>query len=90
MKNYLVSILAIVLLIVACSRHPDDLERALRLAGDNRPELEKVLDYYSNHPEDGLKLKAAKFLIANMAMYTFYTSPDLDVYYTKMDSVHEW
>ncbi len=87
MKNYLVSILAIVLLIVACSRHPDDLERALRLAGDNRPELEKVLDYYSNHPEDGLKLKAAKFLIANMAMYTFYTSPDLDVYYTKMDSI---
>ncbi len=53
------------LLINACS-HPSRLEQALRLAGDNRMELEKVLAHYSQHPGDSLKLRAAEFLIANM------------------------
>ena len=39
------------------------LKYALKLARDNRSELEKVLEYYIN---DSLKLEAAKFLIKNM------------------------
>ena len=39
------------------------LDEALKLAGDNRKELEKVLDYYAG---DSLKLRAVRFLIRNM------------------------
>jgi len=35
-------------------------------AGDNRQELEKLIEHYSNKPEDSLKLRAAYFLIKNM------------------------
>ena len=39
------------------------LEHALSMAGENRAELEKVLEYYKN---DSLKLEAARFLIRYM------------------------
>ena len=58
--------LCLIVLFVACSRYPADVERALKLAGDNRVELEKVLEHYSQRPEDNLKLRSAYFLIANM------------------------
>jgi hypothetical protein len=48
-------------LVTACSH--SQLEHALRSAGDNRAELEKILAHYK---DDELKLKAAKFLITNM------------------------
>ncbi len=50
----------------SCSRYPKDVEKALQLAGDHRPELEKVLSHYRQHPQDSLKLRAAEFLIAGM------------------------
>lgn len=63
------------------------VERSLKLAGNNRKELEKVLLHYKDRKEDKLKLNAAKFLIANMDEHFFYTSEGLDKYYTKLDSV---
>lgn len=39
------------------------LESALCDAGNNRKELEKVLDYFQKDPDDSLKYKAACFLI---------------------------
>ncbi len=42
------------------------LEQALSMAGENRAELEKVLEYYKN---DSLKLEAARFLIRNMPFH---------------------
>jgi hypothetical protein len=42
------------------------LEHALSMAGENRVELEKVLEYYKN---DSLKLEAARFLIRNMPFH---------------------
>lgn len=63
-NKYILFLLPVLLL--SCSRYPHDVERALKLAGDNRAELEKVLDYYSEKPADSLKYKAACFLIANM------------------------
>lgn len=50
---------------ISCNTGKRDytLEDVLHLARSNRIELERVLNYYKN---DTLKLKAAKFLIANM------------------------
>ena len=42
-----------------------DLEKSLKMAGDNRSELEKVLAHFEADP-DTLKYEAAKFLIENM------------------------
>jgi len=69
-----------------CSRK-SNLEQALELAGENRPELEKVLEHYSKNPADGLKLKAARFLIENMDAYTFTDSPELEAYFRRLDSI---
>ena len=54
------------LAILSCQPKNEALETALKLAGNNRGELEKILEHYSQDPADSLKLKAAKFLIENM------------------------
>ena len=51
-----------VLLLSSCH---NQLDNALEQAGDNRQELEKVLNHYKDDP-DTLKYGAAKFLIENM------------------------
>ncbi|MDR1202038.1 MAG: discoidin domain-containing protein [Tannerellaceae bacterium] len=53
--------------LTACSTNTgNELEYALRLADNNRGELEKVLNHYHKNPKDSLKYKAAVFLITNM------------------------
>lgn len=56
--------------------HPDRLESALELAGDNRAELEQVLRHYA---DDSLKREAARFLIENMPYHygrkQYYAAP---------------
>lgn len=56
------------------------LELALKAAGENREELEKVLNYYRINPSDSLKYKAACFLIENMPSYKFSNSEQLESY----------
>lgn len=51
------------LLLHSCSKGNRSLEDALHLAGNNRLELEKVLEHYQ---DSGLKYDAACFLIENM------------------------
>ncbi|GAA3640419.1 hypothetical protein [Flavivirga jejuensis] len=58
--------------IVSCSDIPKSLELALKEAGDNRHELEKVLNFYKENPRDSLKYKAALFLIENMPNHFSY------------------
>ena len=58
--------------------HYSDLELALRQAGDNRFELEKVLNYYQQKAEDSLKYKAACFLISNMPEHYELCSKQID------------
>jgi len=61
------------------------LDHALKLAGENRPELEKVLEHYKN---DQLKYKAAVFLIENMpGHYSYDDTAYLNSYYHALDSV---
>jgi hypothetical protein len=84
-SKYFLSI-AVALLLSACHKQ-DYLEQALRFSGENRPELEKVLDHYKN---DSLKLRAAQFLIENMpGYYSYEESEVLNSYYDKIDSVYE-
>jgi len=71
------------LVSVSCSnKYPADVEQALKYAGKNRAELEKVLDYYSQHPEDSLKYRAACFLIENMPQHFYYESALIDTFKT--------
>ena len=65
MKKLLSKVINITVAITAlwgCSS-PTKLDKALSQAGDNRDELQHVLDHYSN---DSLKYAAAVFLIENM------------------------
>ena len=76
MTRKLIYFFSLAVFLSACSPHSRELERALRLAGDNRAELEKVLAHFQH---DELKLKAAKFLITNMpyhfSMVEYFRSP---------------
>ena len=57
--------LSFLLVSASCNGH-SELDKALRLSGDNRIELEKVIRHFSQDTSDSLKLKAALFLIENM------------------------
>lgn len=71
-----------------CTGNKSPLEIALEMAGKNRGELEKVLDYYDQDSADSLKLKAARFLIRNMpGHYSYNDSLYMNSYYNEIDSV---
>lgn len=77
--KYLCFLLLSFSLFLACSK-PSELEQALEIAGDNRNELEKVLERYRINPVDSLKYKAACFLIENMPGYYYYEGEYLEKY----------
>lgn len=52
----------VLFMCAACDRN---IEHVLQLAGDNRAELELVLNHFKNNP-DPLKFRSAKFLVENM------------------------
>lgn len=64
MKLYYIYV--IFTLLLSCGKQNEKLGNALRLAGENRRELEQVLQHYSQDKSDSLKFKAALFLIENM------------------------
>ena len=88
-RNLLVMLLAALTLfqISSCSRIRQDkrLEQALRLAGKNRQELEKVLDRYAG--KDSLKYRAAVFLISHMPGKYAKVFPDYDKYIPLFDTL---
>lgn len=75
------SLLLFCLTIISCQSNRRDiaLHQALKFAGENRIELEKVLQHFA---KDSLKLEAAKFLIRNMPFNYSYDYNALDKYYT--------
>ncbi|NDV66539.1 hypothetical protein [Bacteroides sp. 224] len=90
MKRITPSVLILIYIIIlcACNNENKDLENALILAGDNRPELEKVLSHYSQNPADSLKYKAACFLIENMpGHYSWKDTLRINRHYKKLDSI---
>src|SRR5690606_34981176 len=56
---------AILILFTSCNGIPLDVQQVLENAGNNRSELEKVIDHYKEVGDDE-KLKAAYHLIGNM------------------------
>lgn len=80
-------LLVVILLLVGCSKYSKDLRKALGLSGDNRIELEKVLEHYSIYPKDSLKLKAAKFLIANMPGHYSIGGNEVNRFIEELDSI---
>ncbi len=67
-------------IFTSCSEHYP-LEMALKEAGNNRIELEKVLNHYSRKTCDSLKYRAGLFLIENMRFHYSYTGLNIDNYY---------
>ena len=74
-QNILLLVVGVTITLSACRREPVncprlvDLNSALELSGDNRGELQKVLDYYRKENPDPLKFKAAEYLICNMVAH---------------------
>ncbi|WP_303207153.1 hypothetical protein [Bacteroides oleiciplenus] len=85
MKTVLL-LIAVLLFCNSCSKN-SKLEQSLALSNDNRSELEKVLEYYSERPEDALKYKAALFLIENMKGYYYRDYAYADKYFHTIDSL---
>ena len=75
-----IGIILFLMSLFSCSV-PDRLEIALQFAGDNRPELEKVLVHYK---DDSLKLHAARFLIENMPSNYSLWGDELDSIYVAL------
>jgi hypothetical protein len=71
-KIYVVILIAIsvIFLTIWLTRKSVPLNAVLAMSGSNRPELVKVLDHYSQKPEDSLKYKAACFLIGNLKWHS--------------------
>ncbi|MDO5608617.1 MAG: hypothetical protein Q4G08_09210, partial [Capnocytophaga sp.] len=67
--------LFILSLFFSCSHKNERLEFALRQAGNNRSELEKVLAHYQG---DSLKYRSAVFLMENMPYYAYEQSAGID------------
>ena len=69
---------------------PDDTVKVLHMAGNNRSELQRVLEYYR---DDSLKFRAACFLIANMAdEYAIVPTDTSDIYirsFPELKMIHE-
>jgi hypothetical protein len=63
------------------------VEQALRLAGENRADLEKVLEHYLQDEADSLKYQAACFLIENMPGHYSYSGESMNRYYAVIDSI---
>lgn len=70
--------------IVLNSCGKTSLDQALNSAGENKSEMERVLEYYK---DDSLKLAAAHFLIENMDCHYYYDGAAIDFYYKYMDSI---
>ncbi len=75
------------LLFISCQSN-DNLERILQYSGENRNELEKVINHYSQKEEDSLQLKAALFLIENMPGHYYLTNSMMERLDKNMDSLY--
>lgn len=62
--------------LASCTSQTDrEVDATLAFAGDNRAELERVLEHYK---DDALKWRAARFLIAHMKDSYTHQAPEID------------
>lgn len=82
MNKVLMLALACTSCLTAC--HKKSTEAAMKQAGDNRHELEAVLEHYRKEP---LKKRAARFLIENMDAHFAFGGEAVEAYGRSMDSL---
>lgn len=71
-------VILLLALFFSCSSQLDEqLDHALELAKDNRPELEKVIEHYADSPQ---KQEAARWLIANMPGHSVVWSEGIQAF----------
>lgn len=86
LKHSIYALFATLVLVAfsGCSKDDVYLYYALRAAGNNKSELKAVLKHYRTVDKDPEKLKAAKYLIANMpAHYSYRDTAAINSYYSK-------
>jgi hypothetical protein len=86
-----VFILLQIIIISSCNSTPKEVQEVLDSAGDNRPELEKVIMHYSQNHADRLKLKAAYFLIENSdkhGSYYYIGNNEFDQVFEKIGEIN--
>lgn len=71
------SVFIVLFCMLSCGRNAA-LRYALKSAGDNRAELEKVLRHYKDEPE---KLAAAHYLIEGLPAHYSYQGTEIEQYY---------
>ena len=81
-------IITLLLLAVSCTRYPSAVERTLRFAGENRVELERVMERYRESGEEE-KYRAACFLIGNMGGHGSKDGPALRKYYRELSAFYD-
>lgn len=79
----------IITTLTTCTEQMDvSLDFALKQSGNNRQELQQVLEFYKAKKSDSLKYKATVFLIENMP-YHFYRQP-IDKYDFAFSSIKQY
>ena len=73
-------------LFAACHSDQKELRRALAAAGENRQQLEQVIEHYKRDEADSLKLRAAVYLIRYMPLHKSYDTA-IERYYDAVDSL---
>ena len=73
-------------LFAACHSDQKELRRALAAAGENRQQLEQVIEYYKHDEADSLKLRAAVYLIRYMPLHKSYDTA-IEKLYDRIDSL---
>lgn len=85
-RKSIYALFAIIALVAfsGCSKDDFYLHYALKAAGNNKKELKAVLKHYRTVDKDPEKLKAAKYLIANMpAHYSYRDTAAINRYYSQ-------
>ncbi|MCR5695502.1 MAG: transglutaminase-like domain-containing protein [Marinilabiliaceae bacterium] len=77
----------LIIFFYSCSIEDMQYYAALEKAGENRAELESVVEHYEANGESE-KVKAVKFLIKNMPGHKAMIGEALDEFYFKLDSVY--
>ena len=76
------SVISLLIVFNACTEDSRHLHYAMKYAGDNKSELKSVLRHYRTIDPDPEKLRAAKYLIANMpAHYSYSDTAAINSYY---------
>ncbi|MBD0833713.1 discoidin domain-containing protein [Aestuariibaculum sediminum] len=78
-------------ILFSCNQKPKDVQRCLELAGENKAELQKVINHYLKTKEN-LKLEATYFLIENMDTKYSYNNEEIGPHKSLLsfvDSLHK-